>query len=123
RPASRRTPQAAARAPARAGLRQAVPRRPPGPHPRAAGTGALAPTPADAIAVLAHQRPKVDALMDAGRNILQVIQQADVTRLAAILDAAETSERVLSSSDPEGVPAELRGAVFDRLADLGHAAS
>lgn len=112
--------QAEARAAARAKLREAIPQRPEGPDPRDAVIEALAPTTADGIAVLAHQRAKVDALMDAGRNILQVIQQADVTRLAAILDAAETSERVLSSSDPEGVQAELRAAVFDRLADLGH---
>ncbi|ATG51924.1 hypothetical protein CFK38_10650 [Brachybacterium vulturis] len=119
-PEANRQRQTEARAAARAKLREAIPQRPDGPDPRDAVTAALAPTTADGIAVLAHQRAKVDALMDAGRNILQVIQQADVTRLAAILDAAETSERVLSSSDPEGVQAELRGAVFDRLADLGH---
>ena len=119
-PEANRQRQAEARAAARAKLREALPRRPEGPAPRDAVLDALAPTTADGIAVLAHQRAKVDALMDAGRNILQVIQQADETRLAAILDAAETSERVLSSSDPEGVQAELRGAVFDRLAALGH---
>jgi len=119
-PEANRQRQAEARASARAKLREAIPQRPEGPDPRDAVIDALAPTTADGIAVLAHQRAKVDALMDAGRNILQVIQQADVTRLAAILDAAETSERVLSSSDPEGVQAELRGAVFARLADLGH---
>lgn len=119
-PEANRTRQAEARAAARAKLREAIPQRPEGPDPRDAVIEALAPTTADGIAVLAHQRAKVDALMDAGRNILQVIQQADVTRLAAILDAAETSERVLSSSDPEGVQAELRVAVFDRLAALGH---
>lgn len=119
-PEANRQRQADARATARAELREAIPQRPDDQDPRGAVLDAMAPTTADGIAVLNHQRAKVDALIGAGRNLVQVIAQADANRLAAILDAAETSPNVLSSSDPEGAQAEIRARVFDRLAELGH---
>jgi hypothetical protein len=109
-----------ARTQARQALREAIPARPDGPDPRDAVLANLRPTTADDVALMRHERDKVDALLAADRNILAVIDGADEHRLAAIADAAETSERVLASSDPDGARAEILGRVFNRLAALGH---
>src|SRR5699024_12048342 len=61
----------------------------------------IKPTTADQIAVLAHEQAKINALIDNGSNVLQLIDQADERRLTALADWAETSDRVLSSPDPE----------------------
>lgn len=119
-PEANRRRQADARAAARAKLRDAIPQRPDGPDPRQAVMDQIKPTTADQIAVLAHEQAKINALIDNGSNVLQLIDQADERRLTALADWAETSDRVLSSPDPEAAQAELRDRVFDRLADLGH---
>ena len=119
-PEANRARRAEARAAARAKLRQAIPQRPTGPDPRDAVLGTLAATTADQIAVQGREREKIETLLARGTHLSQVIAQADERRLSAILDWLETSDRVLNSPDPLAAQAELRGAVFDRLAGLGY---
>lgn len=119
-PEANRARRAEARAAARAKLRKAIPQRPTGPDPRDAVLGTLAATTADQIAVQGREREKIETLLARGTHLSQVIAQADERRLSAILDWLETSDRVLDFPDPLAAQAELRGAVFDRLAGLGY---
>lgn len=109
-----------ARAAARAKLREAIPQRPDGSDPRGEVLDALTPTTADQIAVQGREREKFEALLARGAHLSQVIAQADERRQGAILDWLETSDEVQESPDPQAAQAELRVAVFDRLATLGH---
>jgi len=76
-------------------------------------------TDADTVAVAANEWAKVEKLLDAGRDLGQIIKNASRARLAAILDQFPTSQVALSTTDPEAVISEVQGLAFDRLVGLG----
>ncbi len=79
----------------------------------------LRPRNADEIARVQHEAAKVQALLDKGRSLGQIIANADETRALAIADMIETLPATLESQSGDEIIAEVRGLVFDRLADLG----
>jgi len=79
----------------------------------------LRPKTADEIARGQHEAAKVQALLDKGRPLAQIIANADETRALAIADLVETLPQVLDSNAGDEIIAEVHGLVFDRLADLG----
>ncbi|QMU98214.1 hypothetical protein FVO59_14235 [Microbacterium esteraromaticum] len=111
--------QRAAVAAARARLLSAVPPLPEGAQRRDDVLAGLGATTADAIARMQHEQGKVRALLDAGRPLGQIIASADDVRALAIADLVETLPQVLDSKSGAEIVAEVRGLVFDRLADLG----
>lgn len=68
---------------------------------------------ADDVALHARDRETIEALVAAGRTLDSVIATADRTRLAAILDAVETSDDVLPSSEGDALVDERTAAIFD----------
>lgn len=111
--------QRAAVAAARARLLAAVPPFPQGAQSADDVLGGLAAKSADEIARMQHEQVKVRALLDAGRPLAQIIAEADDVRALAIADLVETLPQVLESNSGAEIVAEVRGRVFDRLADLG----
>lgn len=111
--------QRAAVAAARARLLAAVPPLPQGAQSRDDVLAGLGATTADEIARMQHEQGKVRALLDAGRPLAQIIADADDVRALAIADLVETLPQVLESNSGAEIVAEVRGRVFDRLADLG----
>lgn len=111
--------QHAAVAAARARLLSAVPPLPQGAQSRDDVLAGLSATTADEIARMQHEQGKVRALLDAGRPLAQIIADADDVRALAIADLVETLPQVLDSKSGAEIVAEVRGRVFDRLADLG----
>lgn len=111
--------QRAAVAAASARLLSAVPPLPQGAQNRDDVLAGLGATTADEIARMQHEQGKVRALLDAGRPLGQIIADADDVRALAIADLVETLPQVLDSSSGAEIVAEVRGLVFDRLADLG----
>ncbi|MGA5644123.1 hypothetical protein ACPCHV_02400 [Microbacterium sp. NPDC088796] len=111
--------QRAAVAAARARLLAAVPPLPQGAQSRDDVLAGLGATTADEIARMQHEQGKVRALLDAGRPLAQIIAEADDVRALAIADLVETLPQVLESNSGTEIVAEVRGRVFDRLADLG----
>ncbi|MGN6272157.1 MAG: hypothetical protein ACTHMQ_03620 [Protaetiibacter sp.] len=83
----------------------------------AAAFETLAARDADSVAVASNEWGKVRAMLDSGRNLGQIIDNADRRRLSAILDHAE--ELGIQAQDVEGVVAEVQSRVLDRLAGLG----
>jgi len=77
----------------------------------------LRPTTADAVAVADFEWRQAVELMDSGRSLEQVIQSASPARLRAIAAHIETLPEALKSPDAEGVIAEVKSRVFDRLVD------
>lgn len=82
----------------------------------------LKPRTADDVALHAREREKVTARVTASHTLDStldsIIATADRTRLAAILDAVETSDDVLASSEGDAIVAERTAAIFDRLAEI-----
>ncbi|TXK18455.1 hypothetical protein [Homoserinibacter sp. GY 40078] len=78
----------------------------------------IAATDADSVAVARNEWGKVRAMLDAGRNLSHIIDNADRRRLSAILDHLD-SDLVAETDDPSGVTAEVSQAVLVRLAGLG----
>lgn len=74
---------------------------------------------ADDVALHTRQREIVHAQLATGRQLAAIIDQADESRLAAIIDGLDDDPAVLASSDPDGVAAEVRERVFARLVALG----
>ena len=72
---------------------------------------------ADSVAVANNEWGKVRAMLDSGRELGQMIDNADRRRLSAILDRVE--ELGIQSGDVEGVTAEVQQRVLARLAALG----
>lgn len=79
------------------------------------------PATADAVAVASIQRAQVQALLDHGRSIHDVLEAADEARVSALLSMVETLPDVLTSTEPEQVAAEIQSRLFDRLVALGAA--
>lgn len=104
---------------ARARLRAAIPTLPAGGKSREEVLVALVASNADQIARMQHEQTKVRALLDQGRPLTQIIADADDVRALAIADLVETLPQVLESQHGTDIVAEVRGRVFDRLADLG----
>lgn len=111
--------QIAAVAAARARLLASLPPVPTGAQSRDDVLAGLGATSADEIARMQHEQAKVRSLLDAGRPLVQIIAGADTTRALAIADLVETLPQLLDSSSGADIVAEVRGLVFDRLADLG----
>jgi hypothetical protein len=80
---------------------------------------ALAPTNADSVAVIGNEWAKVEALLDAGRNLAQLIEDASALRIAAILDRMPT-RLVITSEEPDAALAEITDLSMKRLAVLGN---
>lgn len=78
----------------------------------------IATTDASSVAVATNEWGKVRVLLDAGRNLSQIIDTADRRRLSAILDHLD-SDLAIQTDDPVGVAAEVSQAVLVRLAALG----
>ena len=104
---------------ARARLRAAIPALPAGGKSRDEVLAALGAANADQIARMQHEQTKVRALLDQGRPLAQIIDDADDVRALAIADLVETLPQVLESQHGADIVAEVRERVFDRLADLG----
>jgi hypothetical protein len=83
----------------------------------AAAFETLATRDADSVAVANNEWSKVRAMLDSGRGLGQIIDNADRRRLSAILDHAE--ELGIEAQDVEGVVIEVQSRVLDRLAGLG----
>jgi len=111
--------QRAAVAAARARLLAAVPPLPAGGKSRDDVLAGLGASSVDQIARMQHEQTKVRALLDAGRPLAQIIAEADDVRALAIADLVETLPQVLESQSGAEIVAEVRGLVFERLADLG----
>lgn len=77
----------------------------------------LRPRNADTVAVVSHEWAKFERLVNAGRNLGQLIAQADERRLAAILDMFPTSE-FADSDEGNAIVAEVQELTFRRLVDL-----
>lgn len=73
---------------------------------------------ANSVAVTQNEWAKVNTLLTAGRSLTHIIENADVRRLAAILDHLD-SDLAAHTNDPDGVAAEVSQAVLVRLAPLG----
>ncbi|MGH3689690.1 MAG: hypothetical protein ACRDT7_06010 [Microbacterium sp.] len=71
------------------------------------------------MALHTRQRQIVRAQLGTGRQLAAIIDQADESRLAAIVDGLDDDPAVLASSAPECVAAEVRERVFARLVALG----
>ncbi|TFC26875.1 hypothetical protein E3O25_10770 [Cryobacterium sp. TMT1-3] len=106
---------------ARAQLTAATPAAPASRDRQAEVLASRAPRTADDIAIQNREREKVLALVGAGRSLVGIIDAADESRLAAIVDSIEILPEVLASGDSVGIAAELRGRAFDRLVGLGAA--
>lgn len=104
---------------ARTRLRAALPPLPQNLPSRDGVISSLRPKNADDIARLQHEAAKVQALLDKGRSLGQIIAHADETRALAIADMIETLPATLESQSGDEIIAEVHGLVFDRLADLG----
>jgi len=78
----------------------------------------LAVTNADSAAVANNEWAKLKSMLDSGRNLAQLISNADRRRLSAVLDHLD-ADLAPGSEDPEGVRAEIEGRVLSRLAELG----
>lgn len=78
----------------------------------------IAATDANSVAVATNEWTKVRALLNAGRNLSQIIDNADRRRLSAIVDHLD-SDLAIESGDPKGVSVEVSEAVLARLAELG----
>ncbi|MBF0673176.1 MAG: hypothetical protein IR160_11395 [Salinibacterium sp.] len=104
---------------ARARLLAAVPPLPESGTSRVEVLASLAATSADEIARMQHEQTKVRALLDAGRPLGQIIAEADDVRALAIADLVEILPQVLESRSGAEIVAEVRGLVFERLANLG----
>lgn len=111
--------QSVAVAAAKSRLRAAVPPLPKGAQSRDDVLAGLGATTADQIARMQHEQAKVRAMLDAGRALGQIIADADDVRALAVADLVETLPQVLDSNSGAEIVAEVRGLVFDRLADLG----
>lgn len=111
--------QRAAVAAARARLLAAVPPLPKGAQSRDDVLSGLGATTADQIARMQHEQTKVRAMLDDERPLSQIIENADETRALAVADLIETLPQVLESGSGAEIVAEVRGIVFERLADLG----
>lgn len=111
--------QRAAVAAARARLLAAVPPLPQGGKSRDEVLGGLGASSTVEIARMQHEQTKVRALLDAGRPLGQIIADADPLRALAVADLVETLPQVLESQHGADIVAEVRGLVFERLADLG----
>lgn len=79
----------------------------------------LAPSNADEVALQEAEWRKVQTLLGAGRSLEAVILSAAPLRLAAIAQWIEVAPEALSSSDPDGVIAEVRELVFQQLVEAG----
>lgn len=104
---------------ARARLRAAIPALPAGGASRDDVLAGLVASSADQIARMQHEQAKVRTLLDTGRPLAQIISDADDVRALAIADLVETLPQVLESQHGADIVAEVRGRVFDRLADRG----
>lgn len=104
---------------ARARLRAAIPALPAGGVSRDDVLAGLAASSADQIVRMQHEQEKVRTLLDTGRPLAQIIADADDVRALAIVDLVETLPQVLESQHGADIVDEVRGRVFDRLADLG----
>ncbi|MGY1551588.1 hypothetical protein ACW5CM_07350 [Microbacterium sp. A588] len=111
--------QSAAFAAAKARLLAAVPALPKGAQSRESVLAGMGAKSADQIARMQHEQAKVRAMLDAGRALGQIIADADDVRALAVADLVETLPQVLDSNSGAEIVAEVRGLVFDRLADLG----
>lgn len=111
--------QRAARAAAKQRLLAAVPPLPKGAQSREGVLARLGAATADQIARMQHEQAKVRTMLDSGRPLGQIIAEADDVRALAISDLVETLPQVLESNSGAEIVAEVRGLVFDRLADLG----
>lgn len=69
------------------------------------------------MAVANNEWAKVRTMLDAGRDLGQIIDNSDRRRLSAILDRVE--ELALDSGDVEGVTSEVQDRVLGRLAEIG----
>jgi hypothetical protein len=92
------------------------------PSLRAKALEQLRPTNADTVAVTSNEWGKVKALLDAGRNLERMIQQADRTRLAAIIDRLPT-ELAVQYDDADDSITEVEELVLARLVELGDQAA
>ncbi|WP_051191516.1 hypothetical protein [Microbacterium luticocti] len=111
--------QRAARVAASERLLAARPVLPKGARSRDDVLAGLSASSADEIARMQHEQAKVRTLLDNGRPLGEIIAAADSTRALAIADLVETLPQVLESNSGAEIVAEVRGLVFDRLADLG----
>lgn len=120
-PLGRVRAQAAILQPAREALAAAIPALPEAAvaDPVAPVLAARRPRTADDVAVQGREREKVRAMIAAGRNLAQIIAQADEPRLAAILDGLDDDPEVLGSSHPDAAAAEVRERIFARLVAVG----
>ena len=78
---------------------------------------ALAPTDADSVALIGNEWAKVEALLDSGRNLEQLIVEASPLRLSAILDRMPT-RLIVTSTEPDAALAEVTSLALDRLETL-----
>lgn len=111
--------QRVAVAAAKVRLLSAVPPLPKGAQSRDDVLAGLGAATADQIARMQHEQAKVRMMLDSGRPLGQIIAEADDVRALAISDLVETLPQVLESRSGAEIVAEVRGLVFERLADLG----
>lgn len=78
----------------------------------------LRPSTVDQISRMQHEQAHVLRMLDAGRDLGQIVANADEVRALAIADLVETLPKVLESHHGAEIIAEIHGLVFDRLADL-----
>lgn len=81
----------------------------------------LAPRNADQVAVIQHDWSTVEAALNSGRPLQQVIVEAtSAERLASIAENAEAWAYGQNTNDPAGVAADIRSMVYDRLVAVGY---
>ncbi|MFJ2354498.1 hypothetical protein [Frigoribacterium sp. NPDC087798] len=82
----------------------------------------LAPSNADAVALIGNEWTKVEAMLNAGHNLAQMIEKASPLRITAILDQMPT-RLIMTSEEPDDALAEVTGLALERLAALGNPAA
>ena len=81
----------------------------------------LAPKNADQVSVIQHDWGTVEAALNSGRSLQQVIVEAtSAERLASIAANAEAWAYGQQTNDPQGVAADIRAMVYDRLVEVGY---
>ncbi|KYJ97043.1 hypothetical protein [Microbacterium sp. CH1] len=80
----------------------------------------LHPATADEIAVSRDMRERIQADLDRGRRLEQILASADQRTIVSLLHWLPTMPDVAGSQHRDEIVAEIQALAFERLAEIGH---